>query len=317
MSLTYPVTDTCTCTLSDLSGGLYPPPGINAVIDIVQYSTTPSSYTTTFSGPVYGMSYLGDGDYGVAVHTDEACSSTTHFDSFYENVHGILNAETAHLGDLNNITVSGGDCTMNVECTRLQIDTLDSPATESCVGMFLAIHQAPDDTISQPDGNMGLAVSSGVIGTDYDYDVIVRISRAAGVTGEIKATAPLKAQTATAVKGSVDFHQMEATSPGTQKPTAIAAAFTNMNPTVTYGLTIDRYNGGPVMVDLGTNFTITPNGDGTLSIPASTISLLGTSSVIGRSLRLTQNGQTIMKTPIGVKKIPNVRVSVVTKRIRK
>jgi superoxide dismutase, Cu-Zn family len=118
------------------------------------------------SGLVSGMT---PGTHAMHIHekgdcsTDDATGAGDHF-GLPGTLHGQPDAETAHQGDLGNITAGpNGQAVVNI--TKKRICLGDKPEC-SIEGKAIIVHEKPDDFRTQPSGNSGARIACGVIPSD-------------------------------------------------------------------------------------------------------------------------------------------------------
>lgn len=107
---------------------------------------------------------------GMHIHATGDCTDTTgdggvhhgsaggHFNPDSVN-HGCPTATPHHAGDLGNITITGGQGTLQLTTKDLTV----SAGTRSVVGKAIILHGGADDCATQPTGNSGSRIGCAVI----------------------------------------------------------------------------------------------------------------------------------------------------------
>ncbi len=111
------------------------------------------------------ISNLKPGKHGFHIHqygdttAPDGTSAGGHFNPTHQP-HGAPDATARHVGDLGNVTADAdGNARINVVDSTI---ALEGP--NSIIGRGVVVHEDPDDLTSQPTGNAGARVATGVIG---------------------------------------------------------------------------------------------------------------------------------------------------------
>lgn len=110
---------------------------------------------------------LPAGQHGVHLHTTGSCN-TPDFTSAgghlnpHGRMHGTLNPQGSHLGDLPNLNVGrGGKGSLTARLTGTRAEVW--PALFDGDGTAVVIHATADDYLTDPTGNSGARIACGVL----------------------------------------------------------------------------------------------------------------------------------------------------------
>ena len=141
-------------------------PNKNRITGTVLFTETPSGLKIN-----YDINGLSDGKHGFHIHeygdlTDGCNSACAHFNPFGK-IHGGINSDERHAGDLGNIISKNGKSKGSIVDKVLSLDF----RKETCiVGRMIIVHKDEDDlglggnAESLKTGNAGERVACGVIG---------------------------------------------------------------------------------------------------------------------------------------------------------
>jgi Cu-Zn family superoxide dismutase len=113
-----------------------------------------------------GLSGLPAGVHGIHVHTTGRCeppfeSAGAHWNPA-SRMHGTLNPQGPHLGDMPNVTVSSsGSVTLSVTTPGGTLRGTDGLMDSD--GAAVVIHAQADDYRTDPSGNSGVRIACGVV----------------------------------------------------------------------------------------------------------------------------------------------------------
>ena len=144
--------DTAMATLAAKSGN-------TTLMGTAMFSGMPGAVSVTIN-----VTGAPDGQHGVHIHetgncdTPDAMSAGAHWNPTMQ-MHGAPGA-MAHLGDLGNLTVTGGTGTLTATNAMWAIGT-GTPM--DVIGKAVVVHAMPDDLMMQPAGNAGARIGCGVI----------------------------------------------------------------------------------------------------------------------------------------------------------
>lgn len=112
---------------------------------------------------------LPSGEHAFHVHERGECeapefkSAGAHFNPT-KNMHGFLNKEGPHAGDLPNITVNAvGQANVKFMTDRLTLEPGAKSTLFSKSGTALIVHEKADDYFTEPAGDAGSRIACGVI----------------------------------------------------------------------------------------------------------------------------------------------------------
>lgn len=109
---------------------------------------------------------LSTGEHGAHLHTTGSCiprdfsSAGGHLNPF-SRLHGRLNPQGSHAGDLPNLVIGAdgrGELRLELPGTRQELE----PALFDADGTAIVIHAGPDDYRTDPSGNSGGRIACGV-----------------------------------------------------------------------------------------------------------------------------------------------------------
>lgn len=111
---------------------------------------------------------LPEGDHGFHIHETGKCeppfeSAGGHFNPT-ERVHGILDPEGMHAGDMPNLHVpASGNLQLEVLNPNVSLEDDEAGNLLDDDGSAIMIHARPDDYATDPGGNAGDRIACGVI----------------------------------------------------------------------------------------------------------------------------------------------------------
>lgn len=122
---------------------------------------------------------LSEGWYGVHVHESGVCDTSGDFESAGGHfnptgeVHGDLNADPSHAGDLGNMEVNeDGDFEHDITAEKLSMEPGAANSLDSAQGSAIIIHSGEDDLATDPSGESGDRFACGVIFPASDGSVV-------------------------------------------------------------------------------------------------------------------------------------------------
>ncbi len=120
-----------------------------------------------------GDSGLAEGKYGVHIHDVGVCDSDTAFEGaggHYNptgEMHGDINADPSHAGDLGNLEVdTDGNFEHEVLAEKLSLKSDEPNSLADANGSAIVIHAAEDDLETDPSGDSDGRWACGVIVAD-------------------------------------------------------------------------------------------------------------------------------------------------------
>lgn len=117
-----------------------------------------------------GEAVLAPGEHGVHIHETGVCEKDDAFDSAgghfnpTDEMHGDLDGDPSHGGDLGNMTVAeDGSFEYNVVTSKVTLTADEANSLQDADGSAIVIHAGEDDLATDPSGESGDREACGVI----------------------------------------------------------------------------------------------------------------------------------------------------------
>lgn len=117
-----------------------------------------------------GEAVLAPGEHGVHIHETGVCEKDEAFDSAgghfnpTDEMHGDLDGDPSHGGDLGNMTVAeDGSFEHNVVTSKVTLTADEANSLQDADGSAIVIHAGEDDLATDPSGESGDREACGVI----------------------------------------------------------------------------------------------------------------------------------------------------------
>lgn len=117
-----------------------------------------------------GDTVLAPGEHGVHIHETGVCEKDEAFDSAgghfnpTDEMHGDLDGDPSHGGDLGNMTVAeDGSFEHNVVTSKVTLTADEANSLQDADGSAIVIHAGEDDLATDPSGESGDREACGVI----------------------------------------------------------------------------------------------------------------------------------------------------------
>lgn len=117
-----------------------------------------------------GSAVLAPGEHGVHIHETGVCDADSAFDTAgghfnpSDEMHGDLDGDPSHGGDLGNMTVADdGTFEHNVVISKVTLTADEANSLQDADGSAIVIHSGADDLSTDPSGESGDREACGVI----------------------------------------------------------------------------------------------------------------------------------------------------------